>query len=204
MGVTTEKYVRKPLFVDAVRVTAKNFDEIVEWTNGTVEVDDSKPGAARKYIWISKVSNPKGTRQMKAYLGDWILTSKLDDDKTSLKIYTNKAFRESFDPVVTEEDRVITPPSGESPEMAQARRTIEAEGGTVEVATPQAIAEVVNEQQPVVSAGDGVHVEDSPTAPPVQDGRRVLSVAEQQHMTPVEVRKLVQTGEVILEQDLAA
>jgi hypothetical protein len=105
--------------------------------------------------------------------------------------------------VVTEEDRVITPPNGESPEMAQARQTIEAEGGTVEEATPQAIAEVVNEQQPVVSAGDGVHVEDSPTAPPVQDGKRVLSVTEQQNMTPIEVRELVQTGEVILEQDLA-
>lgn len=227
MGVTTEKYVRKPLYVDAVRVTSKNFDEIVAWTNGTVEVDDGKPGAPRKYIWISKVSNPKGARQMKAFLGDWILTSQIED-KISTKIYTNKAFRESFDLVEIEEEHIITPPTSieevsvvpeepnpqtgvqpilevhESPEMAQARQTIESEGGTIEEATPEAIAEVVNEQQPRVEVDEGVQVADSPTAPPVPDGKRVLTEAEQQHMTPTEVRELVQSGEVILEQDLAA
>lgn len=216
MGIVTEKHVRKPLYVDAVRVTKQNFDELVAWCNGEVQVDDAK----KKFIRI-RVSTPKNPKQTKAYVGDWILWNEFG----GFKIYTDRAFRSAFEPVVSEKDRALTPrevsavvedPNSEtgvgpildvreSSEMAQARQTIEAEGGTVEEATPQAIADVVNDQQPKVQVDEGIAVSDSPTAPPTDDhGKRVLTVAEQQTMRREEITDLIRSGEVVLEQDLAA
>jgi len=39
--------------------------------------------------------------------------------------------------------------------------------------------------------------------PVAAEGRRVLSIAEQTRMTPEEVRALIQSGEVVLAQDIA-
>jgi hypothetical protein len=224
MGIATEKYIRKPLYVDAVRITEENFDEIVAWVPGEVQYEGQK-----KFIRV-RVANPKVPRQTKAYVGDWILWT----ERGGHKVYTPKAFKAAFDKVMTPADGVVTPPTAienvtphevsvvaedpnpqtgvqpilevrESPEMAQARQTIEAEGGTVEEATPQAIADVVNEQQPKVQVDEGIQVADTPTAPPHStDGKRVLTLAEQQQMRREEITDLIRSGEVVLEQDLAA
>lgn len=97
MKVATQEYVRKPLFVDAVRVTGKNFDAIATWCQGRI-LRDEVPGqtGGKKYIKV-RVHNPRDQRQTKAYIGDWILYT-----ERGYKIYTNKSFEESFDKV---EDR---------------------------------------------------------------------------------------------------
>ena len=96
----TVKYVRKPLFVDAVQVTEDNFEDIARWCFGEVgnidespvdEDDDFEP--TKQYIHV-RVHNPKNPRQTKAFVGDWILYT-----ERGYKVYTTKAFTANFDMV---------------------------------------------------------------------------------------------------------
>lgn len=87
MSVITTRFIRKPLYVDAVRVTAENFKEVAEWCQGDITED---------YIRV-RVHNPKTPRQTRAYIGDWILYT-----DRGYKVYMEKAFKNSFDEV--EED----------------------------------------------------------------------------------------------------
>jgi hypothetical protein len=91
MGVTTTQYIRKALYVDAVRITSKNFHEIAEWCQGEVRTDSDL--GDKEYIKV-RVHNPKNIRQTKAFVGDWILYT-----ERGYKVYTNKAFHASFDEV---------------------------------------------------------------------------------------------------------
>lgn len=126
MTVDPKKYVRKPLYVDAVKVTAENFTEVVRWCQGNVGVMGSEPGTevkpaegveldpTKQYIHL-RVHNPQSPRQTKAFVGDWILYT-----EKGYKIYTEKAFLENFVQVELEtepeavavSDTVIEPPSG--------------------------------------------------------------------------------------------
>jgi hypothetical protein len=206
------------------------FEELAAWCQGEIVRDEKQTGHRKRHIKV-RVHNPKHPRQSKAFVGDWILYT----DK-GYKVYTNMAFRQSFDETETPDAAgVVTPPvpienieeplkaelrdahsaaqtremlenkpdveaeirremltqNPLSPEMQQAVETIEAEGGTVEAATPQGIADAVreNEQERVIDA---------------TEGKRVLSVQEQAQMDPQEIRELIQTGEVVLAQDLVA
>ena len=96
MGVETQKFIRKPLYVDAVRVTAQNFDEIAAWCQGEVETEEVPPGSGtyKKFIKV-RVHLPKNPRQTKAFIGDWVLYT-----ERGYKVYTNGPFRKSFDEVV--------------------------------------------------------------------------------------------------------
>jgi len=97
MGVTTTQYIRKPLYVDAIRVTGGNFDEIAAWCLGEVQQDEVPgKGTGKKFIRV-RVHNPKNPRQTKAFVGDWLLYT-----ERGYKVYTNKAFHESFDEVSSE------------------------------------------------------------------------------------------------------
>jgi len=96
----TEKYVRKPLFVDAVQVTEENFETIARWCFGEVgNIDDSPVDMSadvkpkEQYIHV-RVHNPKNPRQTKAFVGDWILYT-----DRGYKVYTTKAFQANFDRV---------------------------------------------------------------------------------------------------------
>jgi hypothetical protein len=92
MSVTTEKYIRKPLYVAAVRITNGNFEEIATWCQGEILEDDTPgQGTGKRYIHV-RVHNPKNTRQTKAFVGDWLLYT-----ERGYKVYTNKAFLASFD-----------------------------------------------------------------------------------------------------------
>lgn len=105
MDIVTTKYVRKPLYVDAVQVTAENFMDVVRWCQGDVGVVGADPGtetrpadgveldASKHYIRI-RVHNPQSVRQTKAFVGDWILYT-----ERGYKIYTEKAFKDNFDQV---------------------------------------------------------------------------------------------------------
>lgn len=96
----TTKYVRKPLFVDAVQVTEENFADIARWCFGEVGNIDESPvdrsadvQPSKQYIHV-RVHNPKNPRQTKAFVGDWILYT-----ERGYKVYTTKAFQANFDPV---------------------------------------------------------------------------------------------------------
>lgn len=106
MSVSTTKYIRKPLYVDAVRVTNDNFDEIAVWCQGEIVVpgiDDEGHSGDKKYIKI-RVHNPKIPRQTTAFVGDWVLYT-----ERGYKIYTSKAFHSSFDEVGTVENSPAYP-----------------------------------------------------------------------------------------------
>jgi len=96
MTVETTKYIRKPLYVDAVRVTDENFLEVAEWCQGDVAQTED-------YIRV-RVHNPKTTRQTRAHVGDWILYT-----DRGYKVYQDKAFELSFDLVNPCEDAVPNP-----------------------------------------------------------------------------------------------
>jgi len=92
--VNTIRYVRKPLYVDVVEVTKENFQQVAKWCQGNI-VDD--------YIHV-RVHNPKTTRQSHAYIGDWILYT-----ARGYKVYTTKAFENSFDLCEPSMDRLPWP-----------------------------------------------------------------------------------------------
>lgn len=224
MGVNTQRFIRKPLFVDAVRVSANNFDEVVGWCQGEVETDEVPgTGTTKKYIKV-RVHNPKNVRQTKAFINDWILYT-----ERGYKVYTNKAFRAAFDLVTDDGAKPLEPvvdnhttPQGEPHEYVEA--------------TSQTIADTVNEQQPpsegivpvepemledVPAAGTPIALPPTPAIVPPEvapqpesiveqapedaaAGKRVLSEEEQAQMGPEEVRELVSSGEAILAQDLAS
>ena len=101
----TEKYVRKPLYVDAVQVTDENFMDIARWCFGEIKnkdespVDYSKgPDPENQYVHV-RVTNPKNPRQTKAFVGDWILYT-----DRGYKVYTTKAFLASFEKVGYDEE----------------------------------------------------------------------------------------------------
>lgn len=97
MSVTTTKYIRKPLYVAAVRITGANFDEVAAWCQGEVQQDEVPgKGTGKKYIRV-RVHNPKNPRQTKAFVGDWLLYT-----ERGYKVYTNKAFHASFDEIPRE------------------------------------------------------------------------------------------------------
>lgn len=94
MSVVTTQYIRKPLYVAAVRITGANFDEIADWCQGEVQQDEIPgKGTGKRYIRV-RVHNPKNPRQTKAFVGDWLLYT-----ERGYKVYTNKAFHASFDEV---------------------------------------------------------------------------------------------------------
>lgn len=87
MTVETTKYVRKPFEVEAVQVTEENIEEVKDWCQGTLLVEDNN----RKFIKV-RVARALNERQTKAYPGDWVLYA-----GTGFKVYTTKAFQKTFD-----------------------------------------------------------------------------------------------------------
>lgn len=83
----TTRYVRKPFFIDAVQVTEANIADVAAWVEGDVRTDSDK----KKYVKV-RVYRPMTDRQTKAYVGDWVLYA-----GTGYKVYTPKAFAESFE-----------------------------------------------------------------------------------------------------------
>lgn len=86
------KYVRKPFHIDAVRVTDENIGEVASWASGEVRTDSD----GSKYVKV-RVHHPLNPRQTQAYVGDWVLFA-----GTGYKVYTPKAFTNSFEPVPAE------------------------------------------------------------------------------------------------------
>lgn len=181
MGITTEKYIRKPLYVDAVRVTRENFDEIADWCQGTVEVEESRGETAdRSYVRV-RVHHPKDAKQTKAFVGDWLLYT-----EKGYKVYTNPAFLRSFD-LVSEVEGDSKPPEDVALQSENGVHPIEGVAG--------------EEPIPGENAPDPGDTP-IPGEQPIANDKRVLTQDEQKTMDQDEIRELIRSGEAILEQDL--
>lgn len=112
----TVKYVRKPFHIDAVRVTAKNIDEVASWCGGDVRTSEEN----KKYVKV-RVHRPLNDRQTMAFVGDWVLYA-----GTGFKVYTHKAFISSFERVSgettlqTSDDELIAETAQQGLETVQA------------------------------------------------------------------------------------
>lgn len=112
MTIETNKYARRPFYVDAVQVTEENMAEVAKWCQGDVMTDDKAltapelSGDDHPYVKV-RVHRPLTERQTKAFAGDWVLYA-----GTGFKVYTPKAFEKSF-VAVTDEVRHRSAESGE-------------------------------------------------------------------------------------------
>jgi len=86
MTLKTEKFARKPFYVDAVQITEGNMQDVAKWCQGKVESTD----AGENFIKV-RVHRPLNERQTKAFVNDWILFA-----GSGYKVYTPKAFNQSF------------------------------------------------------------------------------------------------------------
>lgn len=94
MPFKTEKYLRKAIPVDAVRVTKANQKELARWCKGRIKnPPKNSPHHGRPYIKV-KVTNPLSPRQTQAFVGDWLLHG-----PNGFKVYTDGAFKKAFEPV---------------------------------------------------------------------------------------------------------
>lgn len=110
----TEEYVRKPLIVEAVQVTAENFETMARWCAGEIRnlnetpiTADTELDPSAQYIRV-RVHNPKHPNQTKAKVGDWLLYTTVG----GYKVYTDKAFRANFDKVEEPKDFSDEDPNG--------------------------------------------------------------------------------------------
>lgn len=83
------KYVRKAFYVEAVRVSAENMEEVAQWCNGTVCTNDS---TGKNYVQVNVV-RAMTPRQTRAYIGNHVVRA-----GAGFKVYTNQAFTQDFDP----------------------------------------------------------------------------------------------------------
>lgn len=89
MSLKTHKFARKPFYVDAVRVSENNIEEVAEWCKGEVVRNDTD----QTHIRV-EVNRPLNERQTQAFIGDWVLFA-----GTGFKVYMPKAFDRSFEKV---------------------------------------------------------------------------------------------------------
>src|SRR4029077_12004823 len=170
MAIETQKYIRKPVYVDAVRITATNFDEIAAWCQGEIQEEAAKgPGLFKKVIKI-RVQNPKNPRQTRAYVGDWLLYT-----DTGYKVYTNKAFRTSFDllPVVD--------PDIAGKTLAQAAEDARKAEQSPAIVPPPEYREI----GPVTADPESINGGNT------YQNKRVISVSEQEALTPEQIQVMV-------------
>lgn len=83
-----EEFERLPFTIEAVQVTPQNIRQVAKWCRGTVESAGRR--GIQKYIQV-EVKRALNDRQTRAYVGDWVLKA-----GTGFKVYTPKAFEESF------------------------------------------------------------------------------------------------------------
>jgi hypothetical protein len=104
--IETKRFVRKPLYVDAVQVTVENFEEVALWCQGDIANRDGSPlvrqednnsvlciNPTTQFIRV-RVHSPKSIRQTQAFVGDWVLYT-----ERGYKVYTSSAFDATWDRV---------------------------------------------------------------------------------------------------------
>lgn len=94
MTVQIQEFVRKQFKTNGVQVTEENIHEVAKWCNG--EVKTALNGHGKPFIEVN-VKNPINDRQKQAFVGDWVL-----HNKSGYKVYTDRAFRASFEPAAVD------------------------------------------------------------------------------------------------------
>lgn len=95
----TTHFVRKPFYVDGVRVTKENMEAVAEWCKGLMKVTEPKIAGKRPSPFIEvEVHRPANDRQRRAFVGDWVLES-----ENGFKVYTDQALRSTFEEAQVEE-----------------------------------------------------------------------------------------------------
>jgi len=92
MTVETKKFETVPREVQAVQVTRKNMDALIEEYGGEIretEIRGDRGGVP--HIHMENVDNPLNDRQKKCFAGDWIVIM-----NGKVKFYTNKSFKFKF------------------------------------------------------------------------------------------------------------
>lgn len=129
MTIDPVKYVRKPLYVQAIQVSEENFAEAAAWAHGKITASDGSSvntvDPHTQYIHV-RVHNPINPKQTKAYIGDWILYT-----DRGYKIYTDKAFKSVFNQVESKVDKAVALPIEVAHNTVADRETeqLEREGG---------------------------------------------------------------------------
>ena len=83
--------MRKPFYVDVVRVTKDNMAQVAEWCSGELRMLNREGSEPVPYIQV-QVIRPVNDRQTRAFAGDWVIKT-----ETGWKVYTHKAYKDSFD-----------------------------------------------------------------------------------------------------------
>lgn len=99
MSITTQRFIRKAFYVDAVEVTATNMEEVAEWCGGRVSsfLPKTEEGSEEQKIVFYvdvPVIRPMKIRHTQAFIGDRVLRA----PNRSFKVYTPKAFKAEFTP----------------------------------------------------------------------------------------------------------
>lgn len=104
MTIQTEKFERKPFFVDAIQVTEENIEDVARWCNGELQEDDN----GKRFVHV-RVHRPLTPRQTQAYVGDWVLYA-----GRGYKVYKKQAFEKSFQSVWKEPKRPVPGPPAQT------------------------------------------------------------------------------------------
>lgn len=97
MSVETTEFVRKTFGVEAIRVTAHNMLDIAEWCNGKIENTDPNKYSGKEVCIKVAVKKASTVRQTMAFEGDWVLRLKGIPANRGFKVYTDKAFNNTFE-----------------------------------------------------------------------------------------------------------
>lgn len=104
--INIQKFTRKPFDVEAVKVTEENITDVAAWCHGTIRKSGSPGGKnVQSYIKVH-VKRPLNERQTQAYVGDWVVTA-TDERIKGFKVYTPRAFAESFDEILEHMSEVL-------------------------------------------------------------------------------------------------
>ena len=102
MTIEIGNFTRKPFDVEAVQVTNENMKEVSKWCKGSIKNAPGTDGNEGRFILV-KVHNAANDRHKQAFPGDWIFYSRT----TGHKVYSDRAFRGSFDQKPSDTDPKI-------------------------------------------------------------------------------------------------
>lgn len=99
----TTHFVRKPFYVDGIRVTKENMEEVAAWCKGLLKETQPKVKDKRPSPFIEvDVHRPANERQRRAFIGDWVLEA-----ENGFKVYTDAALRATFEVAVLNSDDAV-------------------------------------------------------------------------------------------------
>lgn len=96
--LATTHFVRKPFYVDGIRVSKQNMEEVAAWCKGEIKQTEPKDKGKRPSPYIEvNVNKPLNERQKRAFIGDWVLEA-----ENGFKVYTDAALKLTFEMTTTE------------------------------------------------------------------------------------------------------